>query len=80
MNSLIWPKIELVRDFITVFITWKFDEDLIKNEVPILQNQSFDTICTKTLCSLSPQPVMLRDIQVWKKVWTDDRWWTIGIL
>ena len=49
-------------------------------------NQSFDPICPKTLCSLSPTPVMLhikfdqdwptgfRDIQVWK-VWTttDDR-------
>ena len=41
-------------------------------------NQSFDPICIKTLCSLSPTPVMLhikfdqdwpagfRDIQVWK--------------
>ena len=41
-------------------------------------NQSFDSICPKTLCSLSPTPVMLhikfeqdwatgfRDIQVWK--------------
>ena len=41
-------------------------------------NQSFDLICPKTLCSLSPTPVMLhikfdlgwpagfRDIQVWK--------------
>ena len=41
-------------------------------------NQSFDPICPKTLCSLSPTPVMLhikfdqdwptgfRDIQVWK--------------
>ena len=43
-----------------------------------LGNQSFDLICAKTLCSLSPTPVMLhikldlgwlagfRDIQVWK--------------
>ena len=49
-------------------------------------NQSFDLICPKTLCSLSPTPVMLhikfdqdwptgfRDIQVWKCGWRmDDR-------
>ena len=52
-------------------------------------NQSFDLICPKTLCSLSPTPVMLhikfdlgwpagfRDIQVWKcgqrRRRTDDR-------
>ena len=51
-------------------------------------NQSFDLICPKTLCSLSPTPVMLhikfdlgwpagfRDIQVWKcgrRRTTDDR-------
>ena len=50
-------------------------------------NQNFDLICPKTLCSLSPTPVMLhikfdlgwpagfRDIQVWKCGWrrrTDD--------
>ena len=50
-------------------------------------NQSFDPICPKTLCSLSPTPVMLhikfdqdwpngfRDIQVWKcgrRTTTDD--------
>ena len=49
-------------------------------------NQSFDPICLKTLCSLSPTPVMLhikfdqdwptgfRDIQVWKCGW---RRWTV---
>ena len=49
-------------------------------------NQSFDPICPKILCSLSPTPVMLhikfgqvwptgfRDIQVWKcGQWTDDK-------
>ena len=49
-------------------------------------NQSFDSICPKTLCSLSPIPVMLhvkfdqdwptgfRDIQVWKdRRWMDNR-------
>ena len=52
-------------------------------------NQSFDPICPKTLCSLSPTPVMLhikfyqvwptglRDIQVWKcgrRTMTMDGW------
>ena len=55
-------------------------------------NQSFDPICPKTLCSLSPTPVMLhikfdqdwptgfRDIQVWKCGWqmTTDNWYTIS--
>ena len=31
-NGLFWPKIELVRDFMPVLVTSKFDEDLIKNE------------------------------------------------
>ena len=58
-------------------------------------NQKFYPICPKTLCSLSPTPVMLhikfdqdwptglRDIQVWKCGWqttTTDRRRTIGIL
>ena len=50
-------------------------------------NQSFDPICPKTLCSLSPTQVMLhikfhqdwptdfRDIQVWKcGLWWTDNW------
>ena len=37
MNSPIWPEIKLVPDFMTVLVTCKFDEDLIKNEVAILQ-------------------------------------------
>ena len=54
-------------------------------------NQSFDPICPKTLCSLSPTPVMLhikfdqdwptgfRDIQVWKcGQRTTDHWYTIS--
>ena len=32
-NGWNWPKIELNRDFITVFVTCKFDKDPIKNEV-----------------------------------------------
>ena len=37
VNSPIWPKIELVRDFIDVLVTCKFDEAPIKNEVVIDQ-------------------------------------------
>ena len=51
-------------------------------------NQSLDPICPKTLCSLSPTPVVLhikfdqdwpsrfRDIQVWKCGRRRRRWWT----
>ena len=39
VNSPSWPKIDLVRDFMTVLVTCfcKFDEDPIKNEVTILR-------------------------------------------
>ena len=36
VNCLIWPEIECVRDFMTVIVTCKSDEGLIKNEGPIL--------------------------------------------
>ena len=32
VNSLIWPKFELIREFIAVLTTCKFDEDPIKIE------------------------------------------------
>ena len=35
VNCLIWPEIKLVRDFMYVLVTCKFDEALIKNEVVI---------------------------------------------
>ena len=53
-------------------------------------NQSFDPICCKTLCSLSPPQMMLhikfdqdwptgfRDIQVWKWGRRTDHWYTIS--
>ena len=37
VNSLIWPEIELVRDFMDVLVTCKFDEAPIKNEEVIDQ-------------------------------------------
>ena len=74
-NNPIWPEIELVWDFIAVLITCKFDKYPIQNEVAILRptfppfpsmgafgchgNQSFDQICPKCLCSLSPTHMML---------------------
>ena len=68
----IWPKFELIRDFMHVLVTCK--KDRIKNNrekvdivFPIMSmgafcchgNHSFDPICPKTLCSLFPTPVML---------------------
>ena len=70
----IWQKLELLRDVMPVPVTCKFEKDMFKNNrerwrhrFPIMSmgalcchgNQSFDQICTKTLCSLSPTPVML---------------------
>ena len=36
-NILIWPEIKIIQDFMAVFNTCKFDEDLIKKEVAILR-------------------------------------------
>ena len=74
-----------------VLVTCKYEKDRIKSNWDIVfsiisqwglsvanGNQSFDPVCPKTLCSLSPNPVMLhikfdqdwptgfRDIKVWK--------------
>ena len=40
VNSPIWPKIEIIRDFMAVLVTCKFDEAPIKNEVIIDQTFS----------------------------------------
>ena len=37
VNGLIWPEMEHVQDFMTVFVTCKFNEDPIKSKVAILQ-------------------------------------------
>ena len=74
-NSTIWSVIELVRDLMPVLVNCKFEEDLIKikalsypQQFPHYKsmgdfgcsgNQSFDPICPKTLCSLSPTPLMI---------------------
>ena len=99
VGGSIWPKFELVRDFMHVLVTRKYKKDRIKKKTKKKKktrkggdiifphyksvgtfcchgNQSFDPICPKTLCSLSPTPMMLhiqfdkdrpagfRDIQV----------------
>ena len=70
-SGLIWPKFKLFRDFMPIFVTCKFEKDLIerwRHRFPHYKsmgafcchrNQSFDPIYPKTLCSLSPIPVML---------------------
>ena len=37
VNSLIWQEIKLLRDFMAVLVTCKFDEDPIKKEVATLR-------------------------------------------
>ena len=37
VDSLIWPKFELIRDFMAVVVTCKIDENLIKSEVAIIR-------------------------------------------
>ena len=74
MSGPIWPKFELVRDFMHVLVTNKYKKDRIQNtrekggdiNFPIIsqwglchENLSFDPICPKTLCSLSLTPIML---------------------
>ena len=36
VNGPIWPEFELIRDFMAVLVTCKFDEDPIKSEVAIV--------------------------------------------
>ena len=73
VSGPIWPKFELVRDFMHVLVTCKYKKDRIKNEkgadiifpivsqwgLSVATEQSFDPFCPKTSCSLSPIPVML---------------------
>ena len=94
VSGPIWPKFKLVRDFMHVLVTGKFKKDRIKSNREKVEtsfspfsvngdfcchgHQSFDPICLKTPCSLSPSPMMLhikfdqdwktclRDIQVLK--------------
>ena len=110
VSSPIWPTFELVRDFMHVLVTCKYKKDQIKNNREKVEtsfshykslgvfcchgNQTFDPICPKTLCSLSPTPVMLhikfdqdwptgfRGIQVWMcgRRRTTDHWYTISSL
>ena len=37
LRSAIWPEFELVRDFMAVLITGKFEDDLMKSEGGILR-------------------------------------------
>ena len=71
----IWPKFELVRDFMHVLVTCEYKrielkttEKKVETSFPHYKstgafcchgNQSFDPICLKTLCSLSPTPMIL---------------------
>ena len=75
VSSPIWPKFELVPDFMPVLITCKYKKDRRKknekrwrHHFPHCKsmgafcchgNQGFDPICPKTLCSLSTTPIML---------------------
>ena len=89
----------MIQSKLNELVTCKYKKDWIKNNRGKVEtsfspmgafccygNQSLDPICPKTLCSLSPTPVMLhikfdqdwptgfRDIQVWKcGRRTDDR-------
>ena len=94
VSGQIWPKFKLVWDFMHVLVTCKYKrigskatEKRWRHHFPHYKSmgafcchghQSFYPICLKTLCSLSPPPVMLhikfdqdwpaglRDIQVQK--------------
>ena len=75
VSGPIWPKFELVRDFMHVLVTCKLKrigskttEKRWRHHLPHYKsmgdfcchgNQSFDPICPKTLCNLPPNPMML---------------------
>ena len=65
VSGPIWPKFELVRDFMHIRTTEKRWRHHFPNYTSVGPfcchgNQSFDPICPKTLCSLSPAPMMLQ--------------------
>ena len=76
VSGPIWPKFELVRDFMHVLVTCKYKKNQIKNNREKMETlfsplsqwaisvameiKSFDPICPKTLCNLSPTPMMLQ--------------------
>ena len=91
VSGPIWPKVKL-RDFMHVLVTCKYRKNQIKNKWEKVNgticchgNQSFNPICPKTLCNLSPTlmmlhikfdqhwPTGLRDIQVSSELWQNDR-------
>ena len=70
VSDPIWPKFELVWDFTHVLITCKYNKDRTKSNREKVESHfphyksmgdfcCFDLIYLKTLCSLSPPPVML---------------------
>ena len=75
VSGPIWPKFELVRDYMHVLVTCKYKKDRIKNKqggyivFPIISHWGlsvametrvlFQSAQNQTLCSLSPTPVML---------------------
>ena len=67
-NSLIWPKIELIRDFMHVLFTFKFEEDPVKNEGANMSTFFF------TLKATWPQRYL--SLKVWMT--TTNRWCTIS--
>ena len=44
VNSPIYPKIKLIQDFTAVLNTCKSDEDSIKNEISIVQDNIFRSL------------------------------------
>ena len=71
VSGPIWPKFEIVQDFMHALVTCKYKKDRIKsNRVKSMGtsccrgHQSFDPICLKTLCCLSP-PLHIKFDQYW---------------
>ena len=75
ISAPIWPKFELVRDFMHSSLLASIKKDRIKTTEKMWRhhfphhksmgtfcchgNQNFDAICPKTICSLSTTPMML---------------------
>ena len=75
VSGPIWSKSELVRDFMHFLVTCKYKKDRIKSNREKVKtpfphyksigafcchgHQIFDPICLKSICSLSPPPVIL---------------------
>ena len=57
-NSLIWPKVHLIQDFIPILITFIYDDDSIKSEGAIMSTALFSGAQGRIIIRFGPNSNM----------------------